>query len=174
MPNNREIYHKPCKKCKSKGFSVTKSKRKCTKCDGQGWLTVDEEDLVCSSCDGDGKATHINERECGECKGKGNFPRVVEEVSIVYDDCYSCRGLGGFYSWICGGIGYLCDGEIYDDWDCKRCKTCERKAVKIITMCDECHGRKQRVRRFLKDIKTGEIHQVEEWAPKEEDGDQDE
>ena len=168
MQKNREIYHKLCEKCKSKGFLVTKSKRKCSKCDGQGWLTVDEEDLVCSSCDGDGKATHINERECGECKGKGNFPRVVEEVSINYDDCDSCNGLGEVYFWRCGGDHY-CMGGIYDDWDGKRCKTCYCRAIKMITKCDECDGRKQRVWRLLKDIKTGEEYEVQDWAPREED-----
>jgi DnaJ-class molecular chaperone len=165
MQKSREIYHKPCENCKSKGYLITKPLCKCNKCDGQGWRTVKGKDLVCSACNGEGKKKHINKLECTECKGKGNLPRVVEEVSIDHHNCKACDGLGQVYYWICVDCF---DSAIYDDWDGIRCKTCDKRCKKVLKLCDNCYDQKYRVLRTLKDIKTGEVFEVNEWAHQDE------
>jgi hypothetical protein len=70
----------------------------------------------------------------------------------------------------CFGFGT----EIYDDWDGKHCKTCDCSCIKVNTNCPECDGRKHREWRMLKDIKTGEEFEVEEWASREVEDDVDE
>jgi DnaJ-class molecular chaperone len=179
MPKNREIYHKACEKCNITGFLVTKTQRKCVKCEGNGWLTVDEDDRVCPECNGDGKTKHINQLECSECKGKGNFPRVVEEVSNACEYCEACNGHGKVYYWACNSDSCsmwfgAADTDTYDDWDGKHCKECDCSCIKLFDTCDECKGRKQRLRRILKDIKTGEEHEVAEWAPRDKDDESEE
>lgn len=91
MPERR-LYQELCETCSGSGQTEASHRKKCHKCEGQGWILGEEERaLLCPDCNGDGDLAHT--ATCRKCDGRGFEVRIVE---IYHEEmqCQRCNGTG--------------------------------------------------------------------------------
>jgi len=76
MPERR-LYQELCEACSGSGQTEAAHRKKCRKCEGQGWiLSEDERASLCPDCNGDGDLAHTS--PCRSCDGRGFVVRIVD------------------------------------------------------------------------------------------------
>lgn len=144
MPERR-LYQELCEACGGSGQTEAASRKKCRKCEGQGWILGENERAsLCPDCNGDGDLAHAS--TCRKCDGRGFEVRIVD---ITYEEksCEKCEGTG-----LNSGKCNKCSGMGYR-WVLRRnftspekvgCIPCGGTGKVIVTECKACEGRGRR------------------------------
>lgn len=94
MHNERQIKRIPCNACGGNGFTVSKARKVCACCKGNGWIEpTPKNEQVCPECKGDGYCMHDEQISCLDCSAKGYLVSIVE-ITPVLEACLDCDDEG--------------------------------------------------------------------------------
>jgi DnaJ-class molecular chaperone len=139
--SERRLYQELCEACSGSGQTEAAQRKKCRKCEGQGWtLSEDERASLCPDCNGDGDVAHTT--TCRKCEGRGFEVRIVdvryEETScnkckgkgFASDECKKCKGTG--FQWILRQ-NFIRPEKV-------SCSSCAATGKVAMRECESCEG----------------------------------
>jgi len=143
--SERRLYQELCEACSGSGQTEAAQRKKCRKCEGQGWtLGENERALLCPDCNGDGDVAHTT--TCRKCDGRGFEVRIVD---ITYEEtpCNKCKG-NGFTSdqcRSCKGVGYRWIlRHNFTNPEKTSCSDCGGTGKVVASECSACLGQGHR------------------------------